>query len=270
MLTQHGKEEIVAPLLRELLGCRVEHVTGYDTDLLGTFTGEIPRQGSQLDAARKKARIGMELSGLTLGVASEGTFGPDPITGMFAWNREMLVWIDDDLDIEVTGSAAGATNFAHRLAVSWEDAEEFALAVGFPEHWVVVRPEHERDSRIRKGIRDWSGLREAYDVARAEASNGRVFIETDVRAHANPTRRDMIALAARDLARNLMSLCPACETPGFHTATRVCGLPCEECGAPTREARAEVRACVKCAHQETVEITEPKAAPAGRCDLCNP
>ncbi len=270
MLTQHGKEEVVAPVLGEALGCRVAHVTGYDTDLLGTFTGEIPRQGSQLDAARTKARIGMELSGLTIGVASEGTFGPDPITGMFAWNREVLLWIDDDLGIEVTGVAAGTTNFAHRLAVSWEDAEEFALAVGFPGHWVVVRPEHERDLRIRKNIRDWNGLREAYDTARGEASNARVFIETDMRAHANPTRRDMIALAARDLARNLTSLCPVCETPGFRTVKRVSGLPCEECGAPTREARAEVLECVKCAHQETVEITEPTAAPAGRCDLCNP
>ena len=41
------------------------------------------RAGTQIEAARKKARLGMELAGLPLGLASEGAFGPDPMTGMF-------------------------------------------------------------------------------------------------------------------------------------------------------------------------------------------
>ncbi len=270
LLTQHGKEEIVAPLLEEALGCRVTRVTGYDTDLLGTFTREIPRPGSQLDAARTKARIGMELSGLSIGLASEGAFGPDPFTGMFAWNREMLVWIDDELGIEVTGTASGKTNYAHRLAASWEDAENFARAAGFPGHWLVVRPEHEEDPRIRKGLHDWGGLREAFDAASGETSSGRVFIETDMRAHANPMRRETIEAATRDLVHNLASRCPICDVPGFHMAERISGLPCEECGTPTRETRAEIHRCVKCGHQDTVGLAVPKAAPAGRCERCNP
>jgi hypothetical protein len=36
LLTQHGKEKILAPVLELALGCRVELVTGYDTDLLGS------------------------------------------------------------------------------------------------------------------------------------------------------------------------------------------------------------------------------------------
>ena len=71
-LTQHGKERVVAPTLEAALGCKVSLVTGYDTDLLGTFTRDIARAGSQIEAARKKARIGMELAGLPLGLASEG------------------------------------------------------------------------------------------------------------------------------------------------------------------------------------------------------
>ena len=42
-LTQHGKEKVVAPTLEAMLGSKVSHVTGYDTDLLGTFTRDIPR-----------------------------------------------------------------------------------------------------------------------------------------------------------------------------------------------------------------------------------
>ena len=72
-------------------------MTGYDTDQLGTFTRDIPRPGSQLEAARRKARMGMSLSGLPVGLASEGSFAPDPFTGMFTWNVEMLVLIDDRL-----------------------------------------------------------------------------------------------------------------------------------------------------------------------------
>ena len=125
LLTQHGKEKVIAPVLAELLGCRVEKVEGFDTDLLGTFTRDIAREGSQLDAARKKARIGMELSGLSIGLASEGSFGTDPFTGMLPWNRELLIWIDDRLGIEVIANSAGKTNFSHRLVESWEEAAGF-------------------------------------------------------------------------------------------------------------------------------------------------
>lgn len=81
LLTRHGKEQVSAPVLDLALGCRVERVDGYDTDLLGTFTRDIARAGTQLEAACKKARIGMELSYFPLGLASEGSFGPDPFTG---------------------------------------------------------------------------------------------------------------------------------------------------------------------------------------------
>ena len=78
LLTQHGNEHVIGPVLNAALGCRVERVTGYDTDRLGTFTRDIPRAGTQIEAARKKARISMELAELSLGLASEGSFGVDP------------------------------------------------------------------------------------------------------------------------------------------------------------------------------------------------
>lgn len=269
LLTQHGKERAIAPVIEPALGCRVERVAGYDTDLLGTFTRDIPRAGAQLEAARKKARLGMELAGLPLGLASEGSFGPDPMVGMFPWNVEIIVWIDEALGIEVAGMAAGKTNFAHRLAADWEEAETFARAAGFPSHHLVVRPEHENEARIRKGIADWAGLKEAFHWARSEAENGRAFLETDMRAHINPTRMEMIAQAARDLAHKLRSRCPVCGAPGFQLAERVPGLPCGDCGAPTRQTRAEIHRCAKCAHQ--VEVERPEAAaPPERCDYCNP
>ena len=269
LLTQHGKEKVVAPLLAAAIGCDVVLVTDFDTDHLGTFTRDILRAGTQIEAARKKARIGMELAHLPLGLASEGSFGPDPFTGMFPLNVEMLVWIDDTLEVEVIGMASGKTNFSHLLTTDWEQAEVFARATGFPGHGIVVRPRHADDSRIRKGIADWESLREAFLWACDEADNGCAFLETDVRAHMNPMRMEVIASATRDLARKLCTPCPVCNTPGFQIVERVSGLPCEDCGAPTREARADIRRCARCGHQVALERPE-KTAPAGHCDWCNP
>ncbi len=270
LLTQHGKEQVIAAVLDPALGCRVERVTGYDTDILGTFSRDIPRAGTQIEAARKKARIGMELAGLPLGTASEGAFGPDPFTGMFPWNVEFVIWIDDERDLEVVGVAQGKTNLAHTLTANWEEAEAFARLAGFPEHQLVLRPEGENDPRIRKGITDWAELQTAFAWALELSENRRVFIETDMRAHANPTRMDNIRLAAEELAQKLCSTCPACRAPGFWIVERLAGLPCEACGEPTRETRADIHGCLKCAHRVTHERTDRKFADPGRCDYCNP
>jgi len=269
LLTQHGKETVIAPVLAEQLGCRVEKVDGFDTDLLGTFTRDIAREGSQLDAARKKARIGMELSGLSIGLASEGSFGSDPFTGMLPWNRELLIWIDDRLGIEVIANSAGKTNFSHRLVESWEEAEDFARSAGFPEHHLVVRPADENHPEIRKGLADWSSLEDAVTWALNFAPNRRAFVETDMRAFANPTRLENIRLAAVDLGRRLSSFCPVCSAPGFVLGGQVRGLPCEDCGTPTNEVKADSHRCVRCEHQMLVE-RERKYASARYCDYCNP
>ena len=270
LLTQHGKERVIAPVLEPALGCRVERVAGYDTDLLGTFTRDIPRAGTELEAARKKARIGMKLAGLPLGLASEGSFGPDPFAGMFSWNVELLVWIDNERELEVVGVAQGKANFSHLLTANWAAAESFARQSGFPKHHLVVRPDGEDDPRIRKGIAAWVELEAAFVWARDQSVSGLVFLETDVRADANPMRMENIRLAAEDLAKKLCSLCPACGTPGFWIVERVAGLACADCGASTRETRAEVDGCLKCAHRLLRERTDRAYADPGRCDYCNP
>ena len=270
LLTQHGKERVIAPVLDAALGCRVERVSGFDTDTLGTFTRDIARVGTQIEAARKKARVGMELSGLPLGLASEGAFGPDPMSGLFPWNVELLIFIDAERNIEVTGVAQQATRFAHLLTDDWEQAAQFARQAGFPEHCLVVRAQGQDDPRIEKGIATWAALETAFQRARGQAENGRVFLEHDVRAHVHPTRREVIRLAAEDLAAKLNSLCPACGAPGFCNVERVTGLPCADCGAPTREIRADIHGCLKCAHRETRERAGVEHADPGRCDYCNP
>jgi len=91
-----------------------------------------------------------------------------------------------------------------------------------------------------------------------------------MRAHGNPTRMELIALAARDLALKLICCCPECGAPGYSAAERIAGLPCEECGSPTRESRAEVYRCARCACRTVKELTGVRSASAARCDYCNP
>lgn len=270
LLTQHGKESVLTPALNESIGCIVTKIEGYDTDLLGTFSRDIPRAGTQIEAARKKARMGMKLAQLPLGLASEGSFGPDPFTGMFSWNVEILIWIDKENNLEIVAMSQGKTNLSHELTTNWKDTEAFAIKAGFPEHHLVVRPKGENDPRIHKGICEWDDLRTAFTWAQEHSENGSVFIETDMRAHANPTRMNNIRLAAEELANKLSSTCPVCSAPGYWITERIPGLKCSRCGQPTRNIRAEVYGCSKCSHKATVQRTDPKYADPGHCDYCNP
>ncbi|MEB0135280.1 hypothetical protein QN362_08040 [Actimicrobium sp. CCC2.4] len=269
LLTQHGKEQVIAPVLEPALGCTIEHVTGFDTDQLGTFTRDIPRPGTQLDAVRHKARMGMRLSGLPLGIASEGSFVPDPYTGMFPWNIELLVLIDDNLGIEVVGMAEGTGHSAHVDARDWPALESFATAQDFPQHQLVIRPQSQDDPRVRKGIADWAGLRSGFDVCMAQSDNQQVFVETDLRAFANPDRMAHIRQAAVDLLHRLASLCPVCDAPGYWVTERQPGLPCSVCCLPTSSYRSEVWTCVRCRHQSVKKRTDMTEADPRHCAYCN-
>jgi hypothetical protein len=270
LLTQHGKEQVIGPVLEAALGCRVQRVSGYDTDRLGTFTREIPRAGSQIEAARRKARIGMTLSGLSLGLASEGSFGLEPMIGMFPWNVECLIWIDDDRVLEIVGWAQGEAHFGQVLTGDWAKASTFTRRWRFPSHQMVIRPDAANDPRIRKGLAAWAELESAFVSARRESATGRVLLETDVRAHANPTRQHVIRAAADNLAARLQSACPACGAPGFWLVDRAPGLRCSDCGAPTRETLAEILGCVKCPQRISRPCTDRSEADPSRCDSCNP
>ena len=270
LLTQHGKERVIAPLFLEALGACVERVDGYDTDRLGTFTREIPRDGTQLEAARIKARTGMKLTGLHIGLASEGAFGPDPFSGTLPWNVELVLLIDDRWQIEVCGLAQTPARHHHGLFGTIEALDDFAPQAGFPEHFLVVRPECDNDPRIRKGLSDWKSLRENFLWARSQSATGRVFVESDLRAHANPSRMQNIRAATENLILRIESRCPACSVPGFWLVERIVGLPCSWCGSPTREPRAERFGCIKCQHQEVRDRIAPDHADPARCDVCNP
>ena len=269
-LTQHGKQDLVRIPLESALGCELVHTSAYDTDQLGTFTREIDRTGSQLDAARRKAQIGMDLTGATLGIASEGTFGTDPFGGFMPWNTELLLWVDPTQNLEVTGFAHGPAQSLHRTVDSLEGLMRFAQDAQFPEHHLVMRANHEDPLSIVKNIHDEQTLVQVFAKLQAQSANGVVFVENDLRAFCNPTRQELIRKACDDLISKLQSQCPQCQSPGFWVQSRVAGLPCRACGQKTRLPIAEVWHCKSCQHEEQRTLSSEPWADPSRCDFCNP
>lgn len=269
LLTQHGKERVIRPLFADLLSAEVELATGFDTDAFGTFTRDVVRDGDQLEAARKKAEKGMDLLGLECGLASEGAFGADALS-FFSSNLELVVLVDRERDLEIVGRAVGPPHQFHARITTHDALVAFAERASFPGHGLVLRPDGESDSRIVKGLADAAGLRAAFDEALAQSSSGAVFVESDLRAHMNPTRREVIARATKDLIQRIQSPCPRCASPGFWAVERIAGLPCEECSSPTSETRAVRWGCVRGDHFETRDVVTGRLADPLRCPLCNP
>ncbi len=269
-LTQHGKQQLVRNRLEQALGCQLVHTQDYDTDLLGTFTNDVDRQGSQLDAARAKATIGMRLTGLHIGMASEGAFGPDPFVGFTPWNSEVVLWVDHQLGIEVQGFAHGPAQSLQRTIMTLDELQSFLIEANFPSHHLNLRPELTTRIEWQKGICDEQALTQAFHLAQSQSAGGGVVIENDLRAFSNPTRQALIRQATEDLIQKLRSACPQCAKPGFSLKKKISGLPCRVCASPTQLPIGEVWQCVSCHHEEQRLVDATAMADPGRCNHCNP
>ena len=270
LLTKHGKEKVIGEVLNTEVDCLVAHTSAYDTDLLGTFTQETPRYGSQLDAARKKAITGMKLLKLDLGLANEGAFLNDPHTGTIPWNNELLVLIDQKHNLELTGFSSGPAQNESGYVTHWEELKKFADSALFPSHYLVIKPTDEYHPQSRKGIQDLVELKNAFDWAKSLSSKGIVYVENDLRAFANPTRMENIRKAAINLANKMNSICPQCNTPGFWVTDVKRGLPCNACGLATDEEIAKIWSCIQCEHKQTEGMKVFRFADPSKCKHCNP
>jgi len=269
LLTKHGKERAIAPRFAEKLGAKIAIVDSFDTDTLGTFTREIPRFGNQLDAARKKAELAIELTGCPLGLGSEGSFTPGPF-GLGSSNLEVITLVDRQRNLVITGAIRQPGHHASGTFDSWDALAAFAERAKFPSHALILRPDDENHHHLCKGIADHEGLRTAYDECRALSKVGAVFAESDLRAHLNPTRMENIGTACDDLITRMLRNCPACAAPGFGIARLESGLPCSWCGEPTNDWKSEEFRCVACTHIESKPRADLQKADPGLCPHCNP
>lgn len=268
--TLHGKQAIIAPVLEPATGCTVRHVPEIDTDRFGTFTRDVARTGNQLEAARAKARAALAHTGLDLALASEGAFVSDPMAGVIPWNVEIVLLLDARHGQEIVGMAQGPARAGQGLARSADTLLQLARELGFPEHRLCLRPDHSEDPRVVKGLGGAEELLHAFQTALAQSTRGQVFVESDLRAHCNPTRQSMIRRATQDLCSRMLSACPACGRPGFALSGHRPGRPCRVCASATREPLAHLWSCTSCHHTEERRDGLPTLADPARCDRCNP
>lgn len=272
LATMHGKERVIAPLLAPL-GLEVSLVPGIDTDRHGSFSRTVARSGTALEAARAKIADAFRLApAVRVGLASEGSFGPHPAVPLLPYAQELVLLIDRERGLQVAGHDVGTdTNYAQACCTEVATALAFARRTGFPAHGVIAmacesgRPVPHR--ALFNDLESEAALANAVRWLLMRAPEA--FVETDMRAHRNPTRMAAIARAAANLVRSLASRCPVCARPGFDVGERLPGLPCAACLHPTRQLRAERLRCVGCGHAELRPVADGYADPAG-CEFCNP
>jgi hypothetical protein len=266
----HKKEEIIAPLFLEKIGCIVEAVPA-DTDRFGTFSGEVERSFSPLETARMKAQQAFTLREATLSIASEGSFGPHPAISFLPSDHELVLLLDVAHTTEYMGFALStSTNFGREKVTSRDNLMEFALRSLFPTHALLLKGINNNGEieAMEKGIHDRRVLLESFDhMSKAGWS---VEAETDMRAMHNPTRMKVIGEATLDLLNKLLVTCPQCRGAGFGIVETLAGLPCEWCRTPTKLSMTAIHRCRWCRHEEQRPASDKEWADPMYCEHCNP
>ena len=274
--SRHQKERILARPLRVGLGLSLCHASTVDTDCFGSFGGERPRQESAPTTCRHKAEAAMEALNLDLGIASEGSFGPHPSMPMLPVGHEWMTFVDRRDGIVISEQLISrSTNYSSCQADDPQAIGGWLRQVGFPRHALMVRP-FELDGAgaggwLAKGVCEPQLLADVMAQAVRRSSRRLAWLETDMRAHCNPTRRTAIRQLAFRLVRRVASTCPSCHALGWGLVHTIPGLPCADCGLATKLVREEVLGCDVCAHQ----VSRPRrdgrgAANPMYCDYCNP
>ena len=268
--TKHLKEKVIAPILEAKLGVNCFVDQEFDTDFLGTFTGEIERTDDPITTVRNKCLSAMKKNNCDLGIASEGSFGPHPTVFFSRANEEILILIDLKNNLEIiVKELSTKTNFDGKIIRSESELRHFAKDVDFPSHGLILRDAEKSNQKIIKGINNWETLISEYNWMVNHFQS--VYVETDMRALFNPTRMKNIEIAAEKLVEKVLNACPNCQTPGFSIVSAQKGLPCEICHLPTESTLYYVYSCQKCNHQEkqyyprNIEVEDPMY-----CHFCNP
>lgn len=270
IVTKHQKEKVIAPLLEKELGVKCMVTENFDTDVLGTFTGEIERVHDPVTTARNKCHMAMELSDYDLAIASEGSFGLHPALYFIHADEEILLLVDKKNDLEIiVRELSTETNYNGEEIKTEKELIDFAKRVKFPSHGLIIRKAKEDSNLITKGITDWDQLKNIFNQLLNKY--GIVYIETDMRAMYNPTRMSVIEKGVRKLIYKIRSICPQCNTPGFGITNATQGLLCKLCGFPTRSTFSYIYTCNKCSftREELYPHKKLKEDPS-YCDNCNP
>lgn len=265
----HQKERVIAPLLIDAFNMD-PFVVPINTDTLGTFSGERVRMLSPYETARQKCYWAMAVSGSDMAIASEGSFGPHPTIGFVPANEELVLLVDQKNNCEFYGKTLTTdTNFSGGLVYSRAEAKALLQAMGFPEHGLIVKDSEHGFRQIHKGIQSLEEFESILDTMLE--TQGRLWIETDMRAMYNPTRMQAIQKATENVIKKMKSECPQCKYPGFWIVEAIKGLKCAWCHGPTQSVQAYRYKCKHCQFEMRKDHLEGKKFENPMyCNACNP
>lgn len=268
--TKHHKELVMGSIFEKELGVHPMVNRELDTDLFGTFSGEIKRGDDPITTLRKKCEWAMEETGIDLAVASEGSFGPHPQAFFIPADDEFVMLIDKKNKLEIIAREISTeTNYNGEYVSSEKALCEFAEKIGFPSHAIILKSLSDNPQVIIKGINHEQKLIENFNALMAQF--GKVYAETDMRAMYNPTRMNVIQKATYKLIEKIKHVCPSCQLPGFDVDKINEGLLCSNCGSKTKSVLSFVYKCKQCLFEQE------KMFPLGKtkeepmyCNNCNP
>jgi hypothetical protein len=120
--TKHKKELVLTPILEKELVVTCFVSEQFDTDTLGTFSGEIERKHDALTTLRNKCIHAANASKSDLVIASEGSFGAHPSIFFAHANQELVMLKDFKNDLEIIAKEISLeTNFNGEKSVQLGD-----------------------------------------------------------------------------------------------------------------------------------------------------
>lgn len=257
LLSKHHKSLQLSPILGKVEIELVE-INFFDTDQLGSFSGEISRKLSPKECALQKAKKAVELIGVNIGIGSEGSFGGGPLAGLINWNEEIVCLYQKEPELIIYGIAAGPTSLIGLKANSLDELK--CQLLNFPQQkWLIRSDEH-----VIKGLTS----QDVINLYRTILIETPIRIEPDLRAMHSPSRQEMITKAGLNLLARLQSTCPLCHHADFWSDNKEFGPPCKQCGEPTSEIKSAIYHCKSCQNIEK-KIIKVIGEPY-YCTYCNP
>jgi hypothetical protein len=263
--SKHEKDKVIKPLFdvkfdSTFLSCNI------DTDQLGTFSGEIKRILTPYEAAIEKCRMAFNETDADFAISSEGSFGPHPTLFFVPADEELMLFMSRNEELIIWAKHISTeTNYNQIDNPTEQELIDFLANIQFPSHKVIFKSE----KKIKKDIENLNILNQLVSYARQNKQTFR--IETDMRAHCNPSRMKVIEETTHKLIEKINSNCPSCELPGFSVQEAVKGLPCSQCGLPTQSTLKHIKVCQQCNHQEEIFFPRGiKEEDPTYCSFCNP
>lgn len=270
LASMHKKEMAMQAILEKELEVKLTVPSQFNTDIFGTFSGEIKRTSDSLDTAKLKSEKALEITGESLSISNEGSFVPHPSIPFATLNQEIIYLNDKKNNFNFyTIHHSTNTNASQAEITSTADAIDFATKHNFPSHGMIISSYNKKI--IEKGIHTVEDLVQKTESIFKQFPDKAVIIENDLRAMHNPTRMLVIKEATQKLVNEIKTFCPHCGWIGFTVKEYRPGLPCENCNNPTKGILNTIRKCEKCNYNKTEMYPDNKKfSDPMYCDFCNP